>query len=40
MKYADVEAEDLKKFGFNTNNFDPYDPHYICKNHCAKVYYP
>lgn len=40
LEDAYVETEDLKKFGFGTKNFNLYDPHYICKNHYAKVYYP
>lgn len=40
LKDTDVEAEDLKKFGFGTKSFNPYDPHYICNNHYVKVYYP
>lgn len=30
----------MKNFGFGTKIFNLYDPHYICKNHFAKVYYP
>lgn len=40
LKDADVEAGDLKKFGFRTKSLNPYDPHCICKNHCVKVYFP
>ena len=40
LKYADVEAKEIVKFKFNTKDFNPYDPHFICKNHCEKVYYP
>ena len=40
MKDADAEAKDLEKFKFTTKDFNPYDPHYICKNHYVKVYYP
>ena len=40
LKDADTEARDLKKFGFGTKSFNPYDPHCICQKHCAKEYYP
>lgn len=40
LKDANVETKDLKKFGFDTKSFNPYDPHCICKNHCVKVYFP
>lgn len=40
LKYVDVKTEDLKKIRFGTKRFNPYDPHGICKSHCAKVYYP
>jgi len=40
LKDEDVEAKDLKKFEFGTEDYNPYNPHYICKNHCAKVYCP
>lgn len=40
LECADVEAKELVKFEFNTNDFNLYDPHDICKNHCVKMYYP
>ena len=40
LKDADVKTEDFKKFGFDTKIFNPYDPHYICKNHYVKLYFP
>ena len=40
LKYADVEVKELLKFAFSTMDFNPYDPHGICKNHFVKVYYP
>ena len=40
MKDVDAKVKDLEKFEFGTKDFNPYDPHCICKNHCAKVYYP
>jgi len=40
LKDVDAEVEDLKKIEIGTKSFNPYDPHYICKNHCVKVYYP
>jgi len=40
LKDVDGEAKEIVKFDFETKDFNPYDPHGICKNHCKKVYYP
>lgn len=40
LKDADAEAKEIVKFEFGAKDFNPYDPHGISKNHCAKVYYP
>ena len=34
LKDADVEAKDIVKFDFSTKDFNPYDPHGICEDHC------
>lgn len=39
LKKADVEVEEFKKFHFGTNNFNPYNPHGLYRDHCARVYY-
>ena len=40
MKDANVEAKEIAIFKFDTKDFNPYDPHNICKDHCASVYFP
>jgi len=40
LKDADVRAKEILKFKFKTKYFILYDPHNICKNHCARVYCP
>ncbi len=40
LKDADAKVKELKKFGFSTKNFNMYDAHCTCKNHCVKVYQP
>lgn len=37
---AYVKAKEILTFDFSTKDFNPYDPHGICKNHSMKVYYP
>lgn len=36
----DAEAKEILKFEFGTKYFNLFEPHGICKNHCAKVHYP
>jgi len=40
IKNADIEIEDFKKFTFSTRSFNPYDPHFFVKDHCARVKFP
>lgn len=40
LKDVDVEAKEILKFKFKTKYFILYDPHNICKNHYARLYYP
>lgn len=40
LKYVDAEAKEISKYEFGTRDYNPYDRHNICKNHCARVYYP
>ena len=40
LKDVDVEAKEILKFEFGIKDFNLYDTHGICKNHCVKVYYP
>lgn len=37
LKYANVEAKDIVKFEFGTNEFNLYDPHSVWKDHCTQV---
>lgn len=37
---VDDKAKSLENFEFDTKDYSLYDPHCICKNHCAKVYDP
>ena len=39
MKEANAEAKNCKKFKFSIKSFDPYDPHCLCRDHYARVYY-
>lgn len=40
LKETDSEVEDFKKFKFGTRSFNPYNAHGLCRDHCARVYYP
>lgn len=40
LKNADAEAKEIVKFELDNREFNPYDPHGICKDHCARVYFP
>jgi len=37
FKHADVEAKDIKKYPFDTQSYNPYDPHCFVKYHCMRV---
>ena len=32
--------EEFKRFTFSTRSFNPYDPHCLVKDHCARVQHP
>lgn len=38
LKDSYVKDKDIVKFEFDTKDFNPYDPHSICKDHCTQVY--
>lgn len=40
LKDVDVKAKDIVMFEFSTKDFNPYDPHSICKDHYVRVYFP
>jgi len=40
LKEPDVEVNDFKNFKFGTKSFNPYDPHGLCRDHYARLYYP
>jgi len=40
LKHAKAETEKFKRFTFDTRSFNPYDPHCLVKDHCARVYHP
>lgn len=37
FKHVDVEAEQMKKYPFDLQSYNLYDPHCILKDHCARV---
>ena len=37
LKDVYVEPKDIVKFNFSTKEFNPYDPHIICKDHYTRV---
>lgn len=37
FKHADVEAEEIIKYSFDTQSFNPYDLHYFVKDHYTRV---
>lgn len=39
LKVADAEGKEIVRFEFGTQDFNPYDPHGICKDHCTIVYF-
>lgn len=40
LKNTEAEMEEFNRFTFNTRSFNPYDPHYVAKDHCMRVYHP
>ena len=39
LKDVDFEAKEIVEFEFGTKDFNPYDHHSICKEHCTRVYF-
>lgn len=37
LKVVDTKGKAIKKFSFDTQDFNLYDPRGICKNHCAII---
>lgn len=37
IKKSYVEAEQMKKYSPDLRSFNPYDPHFIVKDHCMRV---
>jgi len=37
FKHVDVEAEEIKKYPFDTQSYNPYDPHCFVKDHYVRV---
>jgi len=40
IKHAKVEIEEFNRFDFSTRSFNPYEPHCLVKDHCARVHHP
>lgn len=40
LKHAEAEMKEFKRFTFDSKNFNPYDPHCLVKDHCARVQFP
>lgn len=40
LKHAEAEMEEFNIVTFGTRSFNPYDPHCLVKNHCARVKLP
>lgn len=40
LKHVEAEMEEFKRFNFGTRSFNPYDPHCLVKDHCARVQHP
>lgn len=40
LKHAEAEIGEFKRFTFDTKSFNSYDPHFLVKDHCARVLDP
>ena len=38
--HVDTKMEEFKRFTFGTRSFNPYDSHFLVKDHCVRVYHP
>lgn len=39
LKVTDTEGKAIEKFAFYTQEFNPYDPHGICKKNCVRIHF-
>lgn len=39
LKVTDTKGKAIEKFAFDTQDFNPYDPHGICKNKCVRIHF-
>ena len=37
LKHAEAETEEFKRFTFGTRSFNPYEPHFLLKDHYERV---
>lgn len=40
LKHVDFKMEEFKRFSFGTRSFNPYDPHCLVMDQCARVHHP